>query len=345
MMKKMLPVIALITITVPISILYFCSPENNDLKKAEQENTFKAYQDFLLKYPETKNKSVILEKMDKAFLSDKNISISSGKELFEQNCSYCHLPTDKNFNFPKKAIPLIQASSKLNKGWISNALSNPQEFLNNYRMPIYNISLEEASSIESYILENSDNGYGLVKNVEIKEELVPQGKILYEKNGCNYCHGIDGKNGGGAPNLDNIAIKENPSWTFNWLKNPYSYHPNTIMPPNSMSDNEILSVVSWLHSLKSKELPKKELSGNSKDGKDLLKKFGCASCHNIIGVKPDNKNYPNLFVNQYKYGTDVISIMNSINNGVKNSAMPSWKSILKEDEIKNITAYIKSNLN
>lgn len=337
----MLPIIALVTIAIPAS-MYFYNPENSDFKKAQELNTFEGYQEFLSKYPESKNKEVILEKADKIFLSDKNVSIDSGKELYLQNCSYCHGTLNNEPISIKRAIPLIQASSKLNHKWITNALSDPENHLNNYLMPMYHLSTEEASSISEYILEKSDDSYGQIKNIQIDPKLEAEGKKLYEKNTCKYCHGVDGKNGGGAPNLDNFGNKANPTWTFNWLKNPMSYHPNTIMPSNGMTDNEILAVVSWLHSLKSKNLSEVKSKGDSSQGKELIKKYGCASCHNIVGIKSDIKNYPNLFSsNQYKYGSNSISIINSINNGIKNSAMPAWNHTLKVEDIKNITAYIK----
>ncbi|MFN4149813.1 MAG: c-type cytochrome [Candidatus Sericytochromatia bacterium] len=337
MIKKMLPIIALISIAIPAS-MYFYNPENSDLKKVEKENTFEGYQGFLSKYPESKNKEIILEKADKIFLSDKNLSVDSGKEIYSQNCSYCHGNLNNEPIPPKKAIPLIQASSKLNNKWITNALSDPENHLNNYLMPMYHLSTEESASIATYILEKSDDSYGQVKNVKIDSKLEAEGKKIYEKNGCNYCHGIDGKNGGGGPNLDSFGNKANPNWTLN----PRSYHPNTIMPPNGMNDNETLAVVSWLHSLKSKSLNEVTSKGDSLQGKELIKKYGCASCHNIVGIKSDIKDYPSLFNSKnYKYGSDSISIINSINHGIKNSAMPAWSNTLKVEDIKNITAYIK----
>jgi mono/diheme cytochrome c family protein len=114
------------------------------------------------------------------------------------------------------------------------------------------------------------------------------------------------------------------------------------MPSNGMTDSETLAVVSWLHSLKSKNLNEVTSKGDSLQGKELIKKYGCASCHNIVGIKSDIKSYPSLFsLNKYKYGSDSISIINSINHGIKNSAMPAWNHTLKVEDIKNITAYIK----
>ena len=49
-----------------------------------------------------------------------------------------------------------------------------------------------------------------------------------------------------GPNLIGLGSKTNKQWLFNWLQNPYNYHPDTKMPNLRLSDQEATDIASYL---------------------------------------------------------------------------------------------------
>ncbi|OGL40458.1 MAG: hypothetical protein A2043_07730 [Candidatus Schekmanbacteria bacterium GWA2_38_9] len=115
--------------------------------------------------------------------------------------------------------------------------------------------------------------------------------LFREKIGCVNCHLVKGYEDVNkiGPSLKNIASKVNPSWIFQWVKNPKWYHAKTRMPNFLLSDQETASVAAYLLNL-----PKDEtwrvyklrdgVLGNSAliaKGKELVRDIGCNGCHSV----------------------------------------------------------------
>ena len=49
-----------------------------------------------------------------------------------------------------------------------------------------------------------------------------------------------------GPNLIGLGSKVNRQWLLGWLKNPYSYHPDTKMPNLRLSDQEAADIAAYL---------------------------------------------------------------------------------------------------
>jgi mono/diheme cytochrome c family protein len=222
---------------------------------------------------------------------------NKGKELVTtSNCMACHKIEGQPAGL-RNGPPLIQASSKLNPSWMVNWVENPRHYLPKSKMPTFPLAKEDAVAITTYILSTSDSNYGAKKNVIPNSSLAPQGEKVFAAKGCNSCHAIKGQGANVGPDLGRIASKTNPTWLFNWIKNPQSYHPTTIMPNMGLSDNETLAVVSWLQQNKWESLPQVQIDLNNKEladkGKKLMKDYNCASCHNAVGLKA-GQNAPEL---------------------------------------------------
>lgn len=222
---------------------------------------------------------------------------NKGKELVNSsNCFACHKLEGQPAGM-RNGPPLVQAASKFNPAWMVNWVQNPRHYLPQSKMPTFPIDKEGAKAITAYVMSSSDANYGAKKNIVPNPALAAEGEKLFQAKTCATCHAVRGTGGAVGPDLGRVASKNNPTWIFNWIKNPRSYHPTTIMPNLNLSDNEALAIVSWLQQFKWENMPQEEVNVNDKElaskGKELMKTYGCASCHNVAGLKAE-QNCPEL---------------------------------------------------
>lgn len=222
---------------------------------------------------------------------------NKGKELVAtSNCLACHKLEGQPVA-PKNGPPLVQAASKFNDKWLVKWIENPRHYLSKSKMPSFPTTPEDAKAIATYILSSSDSNYGAKKNIVPNPSLAPQGEKVFQAKGCATCHAVKGVGGAVGPDLGKIASKTNPTWLFNWVKDPRSYHPTTLMPNLGLTDQEALSVVSWLQQYKSNDVLGDSIDVNNKEmadkGKKLMRDYSCASCHNVVGLE-NEQNCPEL---------------------------------------------------
>lgn len=268
-------------------------------------------------------------------------NLVKGKEIFETNCIVCHKknPTQE---IEKTAIPLLQSASKYNFSWLVNWLTKPENYMEKSRMPSYNLKKNEALAIASFLMAYSFDDYGQKKNVVINPKLANKGKSLYYSKGCTNCHAVKINNGLGGPDLRKIGSKTNPTWLFNWLKEPRTYFDKTTMTHRDFSDHELLALTSWFKQLKWKNMPISKFDLNNKKliekGKELTKLYRCNSCHAIAGLGEELKiSATSVFSTK-----DKKALFNFIKNGIPNTAMPSWKHTFSNQDINELVNYIKS---
>lgn len=231
-------------------------------------------------------------------IADTALFFMKGKDLVSaSNCFACHKVEGQPVT-PRNGPPLLQAASKLNPAWMVNWVENPRHYLPKSKMPTFPFGKEEAIALTAYVLSSSDSNYGEKKNIVPRPELVKVGEKLFVTKTCNTCHAIKGVGGPVGPDLGRIGSKANPTWMFNWIKNPRTYHPTTIMPILGLSDDEALALVSYLQSFKWEQMPAYQVDLNNKQlaekGKELIKNYGCASCHKIAGMEGVHQVAPDL---------------------------------------------------
>ncbi len=222
---------------------------------------------------------------------------NKGKELVTaSNCLACH-KIEGQPAAAKNGPPLLQASSKLNATWMVNWVENPRHYLPRSKMPTFPLGKEEATAITAYVLSSSDPNYGIKKGVVPDPSLVGNGQRVFKAKGCNSCHAIKGVGANVGPDLGRVGSKANPTWMYNWIKNPQSYHPGTVMPNLGLTDEETLSVVSWLQTFKWDNMPQSQVDIHNVElatkGKAIMKNYNCASCHNVVGLE-GAQNCPEL---------------------------------------------------
>ena len=84
--------------------------------------------------------------------------------------------------------------------------------------------------------------------VVVDATLVTQGKELFEKVGCEGCHGIDGSRVESAPDLTAVRTQHTDAdWFKRYIRQPSSIDPSSLMPPQSrLTDAELAALAEYL---------------------------------------------------------------------------------------------------
>ena len=237
--------------------------------------------------------------------------LAQGQKLFEQvGCTGCHLVQGYE-NIPKIGPSLRRISAKVDPSWMVGWVENPHKFRPRTRMPNFEFKPDEALAISAYLWSVSkEEG-----DQWLKENPLPagfregtgndaaRGKKLVETIGCKGCHGFAdgefstplGKEKDLIPNLKDIASKTDPQWIYHWIKDPKGFQPDTKMPSVRLSDEEALAITSYLSTLGAKGesiagIEEKLADGASiKRGEALIRKYGCAGCHDIKGMEKESR--------------------------------------------------------
>ena len=190
-------------------------------------------------------------------------------------------------------------------------------------------SEQESLAMIEYLYEKSEDYEQVDKPYSGDPE---NGELLVSSYGCMGCHQIQPEQDSEyvpsmqnirleqGPNLIGLGSKTNEKWLFNWLKNPYSYHPGTKMPNMRLSDEEASDIVAYLIQGKTTEFDEIPVPGVDQEilneitsdflsqlnstsqvaqklesmsveeklsysGKNLIGHYGCYSCHNIQGFE------------------------------------------------------------
>lgn len=147
--------------------------------------------------------------------------------------------------------PLYQEGTKVQTSWLFNFLRNPGRirFTTVLRMPRFNMSAEEASTLANYFaaadgspfpyteIDEREPGYLSAKNAEHPGYLQESWKLLNAPL-CVKCHSLGGrpyqssdpKKDIRGPNLDVVSNRLRPEWTLLWLFKPQWITPYTSMP-------------------------------------------------------------------------------------------------------------------
>lgn len=209
------------------------------------------------------------------------------------------------------------------------------------------IAAKEAGVLSQYDreIEHADAKYGpifkayaetpleeLVKN----EKALKVGGRLFLQN-CAQCHGSDARGSNGFPNLTD------GDWLYGGdlatIKTSIMNGRNGMMPPKGglpIDDSELDALAEYLVKLSGREHDEAKAT----QGQGTFMK-GCFACHGMDGSGNKFMGAPNLADNVYLYGGSKGILMESIKNG-RAGVMPAWKTILGEEKVHVITAYVYS---
>lgn len=237
-------------------------------------------------------------------------AVGRGQRIFEQvGCTGCHLVEGYD-DIPKVGPSLRKVRAKLDPGWMVQWILDPRAFRPHTRMPHFYFKEDEALAAASYLWSASKKeAEGWLKEHPMPEgyrgddaAMVEKGRELARSVGCLGCHGlaegefttrIAGKDL--VPNLKDVAAKIGPRWTYNWLRDPVSYNPDTRMPSLRLSEEEALALTTYLMTLGTKPAPdaglaaRLEQPANIAKGEKLVRQYGCAGCHDIPGMENESR--------------------------------------------------------
>ncbi len=206
-----------------------------------------------------------------------------------------------------------------------------------------------------YIQSSCRECHFLEEDIPLAPVLSEGVTLFRERLGCANCHFIKGYENVNkiGPELKNAGSKVNPSWLFQWIKNPKWHHKKTRMPNFKLSDEEAISITSYLMNLKGDKSwdvyrLKKGVIGNKRliaKGKELVTNIGCNGCHSIGKIevyKDETRDAAPILTNIGNKATPEW-ILNWILNPAGYSPktlMPNFKLSPKEAE--SIVAYLYS---
>lgn len=260
--------------------------------------------------------------------------LNEGRMSMEKyGCYACHKISGWE-NKRKPGPSLLKIASKVDKEWFKSWVWEPKSFNKHAKMPAFfrqsnnskpefiRYNMAEVNAMAEYIWDKSKP---YAPNEKFHPGNADKGKKIISEVGCLGCHGVDGLEdqsnkvkGYAGPWLSGLGSKVQPDWLVSWLKKPWHYQEDTIMPSFRLSDQEANDVATYLLSLRNKsfdELKFANLDVAARDelltdylsafdtkisaaskvahmddraktldlGKRSIGKYGCYSCHNIEG--------------------------------------------------------------
>ncbi|MBR9857323.1 MAG: cytochrome-c oxidase, cbb3-type subunit III [Gammaproteobacteria bacterium] len=176
--------------------------------------------------------------------------------------------------------------------------------------------------------------YRAIADIALDEDATKVGQRLFLQN-CAQCHGSDARGARGFPNLTDA------DWLYGGtpeqIKATLLHGRKAAMPAwgASLGEDGVREVTSYVLSL----------SGRKVDAVEAQKgeaRFAmCAACHGMDGKGNQAVGAPNLTDGIWLYGGSRAAVEDSVRNG-RAGVMPAWQSILGEDKVHLLSAYVYS---
>jgi cytochrome c1 len=200
---------------------------------------------------------------------------------------------------------LSHIGDKTTREWVYAWLKDPQAYSATSTMPNFQLSDDDARDISAFLIANSTPVAGNTAALSAKASADPAaGASLYGESFCASCHAVQNAAGnmvGGdvGPELTRVGSKVKTEWLQAWLKNPRTYDPGTAMPHYRLSDPQVATLSGFLLAKTDSDLlGKVHLDAAAPEqithGKRLVSDYGCASCHEIAGIKKAENFAPEL---------------------------------------------------
>jgi mono/diheme cytochrome c family protein len=180
-----------------------------------------------------------------------------------------------------------------------------------------------------------------------------EGPARFDAAGCRACHRVGPYGGDSGPDLTLVGFRRPRAWIEAWLKSPHAWKPDTRMPEQGLSEADRGALADFLSAQKGQAWG--AARPWSHDGREIYVHAGCIACHGVDG-KGGHPNpgargdvIPALAPLMGTY--TAAELKSKIAGGVTADghdgmtpavAMPAWKSVLSDDELDALTAYLLS---
>jgi mono/diheme cytochrome c family protein len=236
--------------------------------------------------------------------------LNQGRNLLTRyGCVHCHtikLPDGSALKPTDDPPSLEHIADKTTREWIYAWLKDPQAYAVTATMPNFKFSDPDARDISAFLIANSTPIAGDTAATP-KNEKAPDaaaGASLYGESFCASCHAVQNAAGnvvGGdvGPELTRVGNKVKPEWLRAWLHNPRIYDAGTAMPHYRFTDPQLSLLTNFLGNKTDADLlANVHLDSATPEqianGKRLVTEYGCASCHEINGIKKPENFAPEL---------------------------------------------------
>jgi cytochrome c1 len=235
--------------------------------------------------------------------------LNLGRNLLSRSgCVHCHtvkLPDGSTMKATDDPPSLSHIADKTTREWIYAWLKDPQAYAVTSTMPNFKVSDADARDISAFLIASSTSVPGDNVTLSAKSSSDPTaGASLYGESFCASCHAVQNAAGnvvGGVvgPELTRIGSKVKPQWLQAWVRNPRVYDPPTAMPHYRFSDAQVATLTGFLLAKTDSDLlANVNLDAATPEqithGKRLVSDYGCASCHEIAGIKKPENFAPEL---------------------------------------------------
>ena len=298
-----------------------------------------------------------------------------GKEYMEASCAQCH--TDENFagtpnvNRGRKLFyamncygchkidgmsegtlgpDLTEAGKKFKVDYLWESVVEPRANLATSFMPKFNLNDADVRALVVFLksrrgvnfAETSLDRYKAhVENVAV---VIPPGTAgekageqLITDRACTACHKLGQRDGGIAPDLSYEGLIRDNSWMMDHFVNPRSRMPDSIMPSFRFPEEDFQRITAYLGSLKT---PPPAMTPAE------TYKALCERCH---GEKGDGEGKVAWYLDPSPRDLTKAAFMTSkprerfvtsIQEGVPGTSMPTWKNILKPEQVDGVLTYV-----
>jgi mono/diheme cytochrome c family protein len=238
--------------------------------------------------------------------------LSAGRaSLSRYGCVHCHtlsLPDGTRIAPTDNPPPLTHIADKTTREWAFAWLKNPQAYSATATMPNFQFSDDDARDISAFLMAQSTSlpePATTAASVSSQDANALQaGASAYGESFCASCHAIQNAAGllvGGnlGPELTRIGTKARPAWLRQWVSDPKTYDPQTLMPHYRFDDKRLSLIAGFLESKTDPDfLGNVHLDAATPQqvahGKVLVTENGCASCHDINGIRKPESFAPDL---------------------------------------------------
>ena len=235
--------------------------------------------------------------------------LNEGRKLLASSgCVHCHtikLPEGGTLQASDDPPSLVHIADKTTREWIFTWLKDPQAYAASARMPNFKLSDDDARDISAFLIFNSVSLPGDTLALSQKAAADPSaGPSLYGESFCATCHAVQNAAGnlvGGniGPELTRIGNKAKPEWLAAWVNNPRTYDFGTAMPHYRFTEQQVATLATFLQAKSDSDfMSNVHLDPATPEqiahGKLLVTDYGCASCHEISGIKKPENFAPEL---------------------------------------------------
>ncbi len=235
--------------------------------------------------------------------------LNQGRNLLARyGCVHCHmvkLPDGTTMRATDDPPSLSHIADKTTREWIYAWLKDPQAYAATSTMPNFKLTNDDARDMSAFLIANSTPVAGDTVTLTAKASSDPSaGGSLYGESFCASCHAVQNAAGnmvGGdvGPELTRVGSKAKPAWLQAWLRNPRTYDPATGMPHYRFNDGQVATLSGFLEAKADSDLlANVHLDAGTPEqiahGKRLVSDYGCASCHEIAGIKKPENFAPEL---------------------------------------------------